>query len=159
MEAPIVRHGGLQGSPPTTKVPALDTIDHYLSPTTEYSRGHTEAIDVPGVSKETSIVKVYAGFVSDLTGADEVAFVIARGSSSGSSLMTLSTTVDSAVTDQSTQQEGGSLVSSWKEFDMSFYQKGEIQFALDLHESIPDGGSTLEQEDVSPNYCRCSNTS
>ncbi|KAM6509470.1 hypothetical protein FALCPG4_017124 [Fusarium falciforme] len=147
MEAPIVRDGDLPGSPPATKVPALDPIDHYLSPTTQYSRGYTEAIDVsccPGVSKETNLVEVYARFVSDLTGADEVAFVIARGSSSGSSLMTLSIAVASAVPDQ----EDGSLVPSCKEFDMSCYQEGEIQFALDLRASIPDGGSTLEQQDL-----------
>jgi hypothetical protein len=162
MEAPIVRDGHLPGSPPATKVPALDTIDHYLSSTTEYSRGYTEAIDVsccPGVSKETNLVKVYTRFVSDLTGADEVAFIISRGSSSGSSLMTLSIAVASAVTDQSTQQEDGSLVPSWKEFDMSCYQEGEIQFALDLRASIPDGGSMLEQQDVSATYCCCSNVS
>ncbi|RSL48505.1 hypothetical protein CEP53_009508 [Fusarium sp. AF-6] len=151
METPTVRHADLPGSPPATKVPALDTIDHYLSPTTEYSRGYSEAIHVsccPGVSNETNLVEVYARFVSDLTGADEVAFVLARGSSSGSSLMILSVTVASDVTGQSTQQEDGFLVPSWKEFNMSSYQEGEIQFALDLRASIPDGRSTLEQQDL-----------
>ncbi|RSL84702.1 hypothetical protein CEP52_016360 [Fusarium oligoseptatum] len=151
METPIIHDGDLPGSPPATKVPALDTIDHYLSTNREYSRGYTEAIHVsccPGVSNETNLVEVYARFLSDLTGADEVAFIIARGSSSGSSLMTLSVTVASDVAGQSTQQEDGFLVPSWKEFDMSSHQDGEIQFALDLRASIPDGDSTLEQQDL-----------
>ncbi|KAM0421201.1 hypothetical protein ACHAPT_011093 [Fusarium lateritium] len=81
MAAPIVLDVYSSGSPPATKVPALDTVDHYVSSPTECPKGYTEAIDVPccfGVSNETKLVEHYARFVSGLTGADEVAFIIAR---------------------------------------------------------------------------------
>ncbi|KAF4993883.1 hypothetical protein FDECE_13287 [Fusarium decemcellulare] len=149
MEPPIIRDEHPPGSPPATKVPVLDIIDHYLSLPTEYPKGYTETVEVSwstGVSRETKLVESYARFVSGLTGADEVAFIIARGPELGSPPVFPSTGIVSAVIDQSTRQEDGYLTPRWKEFDMSYYQEGEIQFALDLGASVPDNCSTLERQ-------------
>ncbi|KAF5241448.1 hypothetical protein FANTH_9112, partial [Fusarium anthophilum] len=142
----IVRDEQPAGTPPATKVPSLDTIDHYLASPAEHSKGFAEVIDIPccfEISNEKFLIETYARFVSGLTGADEVAFILARDSDPESSLASMS--VVSAITHQSTEQEHVPLVLSWDELDMSCCHEDEIQFALNLRNSNSGDDSALER--------------
>jgi hypothetical protein len=137
------------GTPPATKVPALDILDHYLATPAEDCKGFTEKINLPycfKTSNEAKFIESYARLVSGCTGADEVAFILARGSESETSLSSIS--VVSAVIHHGTLQAGESLVPCWDELDLSFCQEDEIQFALDLRTSNPGDDPTLERQDV-----------
>nr|AFD36451.1 ferrirhodin synthetase [Fusarium sacchari] len=137
------------GRPPATKVPSLDTSDHYLASSAEHSKGFVQATDIPGyleVSNEKILLETYARFVSGLTGADEVAFILARDTSPDT--LSVAMVVVSAVVHRSAQQEDESVLVKWDELDMSFSRENEIQFALDLRMSSFGDNYILERHDL-----------
>lgn len=137
------------GGPPATKVPSLDTADHYLASSTEQSKGFVQETDIPGYlegSSEKILIETYARFVSGLTGADEVAFILARDTSPDT--LSVAMVVVSAVVHRSAQQEDKSVSVKWDELDMSFSHENEIQFALDLRMSSFGDNFILERHDV-----------
>ncbi|KAF5024641.1 hypothetical protein F66182_3263 [Fusarium sp. NRRL 66182] len=135
--------------PPATKVPSLDTIDYYLDSSADHSKGSTEVVEIPcsfDISNEAKLIELYARFVSGLTGADEVAFILARDSKPESSLPCIS--VICGVVHHSSWQQDESLMLRCDELDMSCCLEGEIQFALDLRTSNPIEDSALERPDL-----------
>ncbi|KAF4333351.1 nonribosomal siderophore peptide synthase [Fusarium beomiforme] len=148
MTTPIIDDGQAAGTPPATKVPSLDTIDHYLPSSAKLLKNVTKTIFIPyppDVFNVERLIQVYARFVSGLTGVDEVAFILVRDLDPGSSFASLSVVL--AVIDQNAQHEDMSFVVTWELLDISCYQKGQIQFALDLRESHFDDDSVLGKQD------------
>ncbi|RKL30019.1 Nonribosomal peptide synthetase 2 [Fusarium oxysporum] len=146
---PIIPDEQLVGAPPATKVPSLDTADHYLAPSAKQVRGFAPVIDIPcsiDGSNEKVLIKTYARFVSGLTGAEEVAFILVRDSGPDPSLASM--VVVSAVIHWSTEHEDEAISVSWDELDMSCCHENEIQFALDLRKSSSGDNFVLERQDL-----------
>ncbi|KAF7182363.1 hypothetical protein CNMCM7691_001843 [Aspergillus felis] len=124
----------LAGIVPVTKIPALDTIDQYAAErTTDHSIGQSpwQRIGAGDVSGDlvTGLIEGYARFVCALTSLEDVAFAISRQSSTGSSQALICASV--AVTEQ--KQEVQSIRQcAVRELDFSYYNRNEVQFALDL---------------------------
>lgn len=153
---PIIPDEQLVGAPPATKVPSLDTADHYLASSAKQVRGFAPVIDIPcsiDGSNEKVLIKTYARFVSGLTGAEEVAFILVRDSGPDPSLASM--VVVSAVIHWSTEHEDEAISVSWDELDMSCCHENEIQFALDLRKSSSGDNFVLERQDVRATHSVC----
>ncbi|KAK7591955.1 hypothetical protein V3481_006592 [Fusarium oxysporum f. sp. vasinfectum] len=147
--APIIPDKQLVEAPPATKVPSLDTADHHLASFAEHVKGLALVTDIPSCidgSNEKVLIKTYGRFVSGLTGAEEVAFILVRDSGPDPSLASM--VVVSAVIHWSTEHEDEALSVSWDELDMSCCHENEIQFALDLRKSNSGDNFVLERQDL-----------
>ncbi|GFF31392.1 nonribosomal peptide synthetase 2 [Aspergillus udagawae] len=124
----------LAGIVPVTKIPALDTIDKYAAEgSADDSTGQSpwQRIGPGDVSGDlaTGLIEGYARFVCVFTGLEDVAFAISCQSSTGSSQALICASV--AVTEQ--MQESQSIRQcAVRELDFSYYNRNEVQFAIDL---------------------------
>ncbi|GIK04996.1 non-ribosomal peptide synthetase [Aspergillus viridinutans] len=124
----------LAGIVPVTKIPALDTIDQYaVEESRDDSIGQSpwQRIGAGDVSGDlaTGLIEGYARFVSALTGLEDVAFAISCQPSTGSSQALICASV--TVTEQKREVQSIQQCAV-RELDFSYYNRNEVQFALDL---------------------------
>ncbi|KAH1908270.1 Non-ribosomal peptide synthetase [Aspergillus fumigatus] len=151
----------LSGIVPMTKIPALNTIDQFVaegSPDDLIGQSPWRRIGQGDVSGElaTGLIEGYARFVSALTGVEDVAFAVLCQASTRPSQALICASV--TLTDQ-----GREVPSAWqcavRELDFSYYNRSEVQFALDLGltggpENRKAGLSTLAENDCLSLYVR-----
>ncbi|KAL1856744.1 NRPS protein [Paecilomyces lecythidis] len=125
---------------PTTKVPALDTIDQYALETplprhlarVSSSTRLLYTANISGIADD--VVRGYAFFISEFTGLDDLAFSICRSGSPWAS--GTRHRVICASFSRSDSEEAGSLDShspeKLQELDFSSYDENEIQFVLEF---------------------------
>lgn len=122
------------GIVPVTKIPALDTIDQYAAEgPTDDSIGQSSWLkiapsDVSGDLAER-LIEGYARFVCALTGLEDVAFAISCQPSTGPPQALICASV--TVTDQTLEVQPARQCAV-RELDFSYYNRNEVQFALDL---------------------------
>ncbi|GFG04010.1 nonribosomal peptide synthetase 2 [Aspergillus lentulus] len=138
----------LPGIVPVTKIPALDTIDQYAaegSPDDSIGQSPWRSIGQGDVSGElvTRLIEGYARFVSALTGLEDVAFAVLCQTSTRPSQALICASV--TVTDQE-QEVQSARQCAVRELDFSYYNRSEVQFALDLAFT---GGAEKEKTDLS----------
>jgi hypothetical protein len=124
----------LTGIVPVTKIPALDTIDQYAaegSPDDSIGQSPWRRIGQGDASEElaTGLIEGYARFVSALTGLEDVAFAVLCQPSTRPSQALICASV--TVTDQE-QEVQSARQCAVRELDFSYYNRSEVQFALDL---------------------------
>lgn len=128
-------HGSnVLGIVPVTKIPALNTIDQYAAEgPTDDSIGKTPWLKIgpSDVSEDLAgrLIEGYARFVCALTGLEDVAFAISCQSSTGPSQALICASV--TLTDQM-QEVQSTRRCAVRELDFSYYDRNEVQFALDL---------------------------
>ncbi|PKX93600.1 nonribosomal siderophore peptide synthase SidC [Aspergillus novofumigatus IBT 16806] len=137
----------LTGIVPVTKIPSLDTIDQYAaegSPDDPMGQSPWRRIGQGDVSGElaTGLIEGYARFVSALTGLEDIAFAVLCQSSTKPSQALICASV--TVTDQE-QEVQSARQCAVRELDFSYYNRSEVQFALDL---ALTGGPEKEKTDL-----------
>lgn len=134
---------------PTTKVPALDTIDQYAleTPLSRHSSRVSSSTrlsytaDISSIADD--IVKGYASFISEFTGLDDLAFSITRTDSPWQTGARCG--VICASFSRPDSEEAGSsdsqLPEKLQELESASYNEDEIQFALLLASGVrPENG-------------------
>ncbi|KAF7125668.1 hypothetical protein CNMCM5793_001907 [Aspergillus hiratsukae] len=133
------------GIVPVTKIPALDTIDQYAAEgPTDDSIGQSSWLSIgpSDVSGDLAdkLIEGYARFVCALTGLEDVAFAISSQSSTGPSQALICASV--TVSDQ-TQEVQLTRQCAVRQFNLSYCDRNEVQFALDLDlASCPENTNT-----------------
>lgn len=129
---------------PVTKVPSLDTVDHYAAESLPRSSYHsskelefTYEADLPTLSNK--IIQGYARFISAFTGLEDVAFAILQTSNSFSTSETRHKIVCASITKFEREEEGFLRTAhpcEIREYDIKSLGE-DTQFGLELRMNSP----------------------
>jgi hypothetical protein len=141
-----------------TKVPALDTIDHYvINKSGDNSIARSPSVDLFCSSDikdiTDDIVQGYARYISNFTGLEDVAFLVSRHSDLASgTAQARSVICASVVCADGDQPQKDRTSCKVRELDARYYNKDEVQFSLTLGFGVgPENGELQPsvQESVS----------
>lgn len=146
---------------PVTKVPALDTIDPYAveKPLGEVVANSPWAellcsADVQDVADD--LIQGYSRFISNFTGLEDVAFLLARHPAAGTASDTVRDVVCASVFwSESTQRPGDLSTCTIRHVDERLYNQDEIQFSLDLRASSDPENGEKQLSTVQENVGSC----
>ncbi|KAK1139187.1 Non-ribosomal peptide synthetase [Aspergillus melleus] len=143
---------------PVTKVPALDTLDPYA---VDRSLGDVVAnspwaeilCSADFQSVADVLIQGYARFISNFTGLEDVAFVLARHTASESASDAVREVICASVFwSEATQRPGDLSTCTIRHVDEASYNKDEVQFSLDLGASSEPENGEKQLSNVQENH-------